>query len=117
PTATGSAPSPEPPPASGPPPGSLARGDGTPADAELEVADEAYDSEDLKLAKAHYQKAKRLAPKDPAPRVGLIRVALAQSGIATDYAAAPKSAKVRALVRQADAALQLDADYGPAHVE
>ena len=35
----------------------------------------------------------------------------------TDYAAAPKDAKMLALLRELDAALKLDKAYGPAHVE
>lgn len=81
------------------------------------MGDAAYLADQLKLARTHYTKARQLAPKDPAPQVGLLRVALAGTGVATDYAIAPKNAKVRALVRQADAIIKLAPDFGPAHVE
>jgi Flp pilus assembly protein TadD len=108
---------PEAPPAPRFVPGGLARGDGAPADAELLEGDRAYDRDDLDAARQRYRRAQQLAPKDPAPRVGLARVALAGSGIATDYAVAPKNPKILALLRDLDAALKLDKAFGPAHVE
>jgi hypothetical protein len=97
--------------------GGLARGDGRAGDDALLEGDRAYDGDDLPAAKRQYQRARQLAPKDPAPRVGIARVALAESGVPTDYAAAPKNAKMQALLRDLDAALKLDKNYGPAHVE
>ena len=52
------------------------------------------------------EKARLLAPKDPAPHVGLVRVALASSDVPTDYAAAPKNPGMLALLRKLDAALR-----------
>ncbi len=118
PTASASAPPPAPPPPKpGTVPGGLARGTGDAADKALLVGDKAFDLDDLPAAKRAYDQARRLAPKDPAPRVGQARVALAVTGVATDYAAAPKDRRVAAVLRQLDAALALDKDYGPAYVE
>ena len=41
----------------------------------------AYHRDELENAKQHYRRAQQLAPKDPAPRVGLARVALAVPGL------------------------------------
>src|SRR5690349_1825541 len=49
----------------------LARGTGEPADKELALGDAAYDAEKYKEARAHFRKAEQLAPKDPAPKLGL----------------------------------------------
>jgi Flp pilus assembly protein TadD len=112
---------PAPPPPEPPKPGTvrggLARGTGDAADTELFEADKAYVADNYKSAKTHYDKAKKLAPKDPAPRVGLLRVALAESGVPTDYAAGPKNPKILALIKEAEKVVALDQDYGPAHVE
>lgn len=98
-------------------PGGLSRGTGDALDQELFEADKAYAADDLKSAKQHFQKAKKLAPNDPAPEVGLLRVALAESGVATDYAAAPKDKKIIALEKRARALAQAHSNYGPLRVE
>src|SRR6187402_3398658 len=97
--------------------GGLARGSVEPVDLELAAGDQAYQNDDLAGAKAHYEKARKLSPKDPAPQIGLVRVALAESDVATDYAAAPKNPALLALLRKVDAALKLDEAYAPAYVE
>src|SRR5690606_24661357 len=66
--------------------GGLARGDGSPADAALLEGDRAWDVGDLTRARRAYSRAQKLAPRDPAPRVGLVRVGLDDTGIPTSYA-------------------------------
>ena len=97
--------------------GGLARGDGQPADAALFAGDKAYFRDDYATAEKHYREARRLAPKDVAPGVGLLRIRLATSKIPTDYAAAPKNPTMLRLLQQAQALLKQDPAYGPAHVE
>jgi len=120
-SASASAKPPEPPPPEPPKPGKmpggLSRGTGDALDAALFEGDKAYAADQLNAAKQHYQKAKQLAPKDPAPEVGLVRVALAESGVATDFAAAPKDKKIQALEKRVSALIKLHASYGPARVE
>jgi len=95
----------------------LARGTGEPADQELALADAAYEAEKYKDARAHFKKAEQLAPKDPAPKVGLVLVAVAEADLPLDYAAAPHDARIPTLLKQLDAALKLNADFGPALLE
>lgn len=93
----------------------LARGDGTPADAALKRGDDAWHAEQWQSARHHYEEAQRLAPRDPAPWVGLARVALANAplsfGALSDYPAAEEA--LRALER----ALELDGDFLVARFE
>ncbi|MCC6897836.1 MAG: tetratricopeptide repeat protein [Polyangiaceae bacterium] len=110
-------PPPPEPPKPGKVPGGLSRGTGGALDAALFDGDKAYAADQLATAEQHYAKAKKLAPKDPAPEVGLVRVALARSGVATDYAAAPKDKKIAALEKRMRALTQAHASYGPARVE
>ncbi|GMV18857.1 MAG: tetratricopeptide repeat protein [Polyangiaceae bacterium] len=121
PTASASAKAPEPPPPEPPKagkmPGGLSRGTGDALDAALFEGDKAYAADQLKSAKQHYEKAKKLAPKDPAPEIGLVRVALAESGVATDFSAAPKDKKILALEKRVAAVIKTHAGYGPARVE
>ena len=51
------------------PPGGLARRSAEPADAELVAGDRAYFDGDYAGARKHYERARTLAPADPAPRV------------------------------------------------
>ncbi len=98
-------------------PGGLARGTGDATDAELSLGDQAYRKGDVGRAREHYQAAQKLAPKDPAPAVGLLRVRFASGDLPTDYGAAPKDPKLRALIAEVEAVLRRSPDYGPAHVE
>lgn len=98
-------------------PGGLARGTGDEPDAALLEGDRAFWVDDLGNARKGYERARRLAPQDPAPRLGLLRVALAETGVPTDYAAAPKNPKVRALAKELDALVKQHPRYAPAHVE
>jgi Flp pilus assembly protein TadD len=95
----------------------LARGNGDPADHELKLGDEAYQRDQLKTAKAHYGRARALAPRDPAPRVGLLRVRMAEGQIPTDYAALPGDPRVRQLLEETRAIVRLDPRYAPAWLE
>ncbi|HEY3667806.1 MAG TPA: hypothetical protein VGL19_17510, partial [Polyangiaceae bacterium] len=71
PGASASAAAPPPPAPAKPVQSGLARGTSEPSDLELSAGDRAYQADDLNGARAHYEKARRLAPKDPAPQVGL----------------------------------------------
>jgi Flp pilus assembly protein TadD len=95
----------------------LARGSGDPADDELRAGDEAYQKDDLVAARRHYTRARTLAPRDPAPRVGLLRVRLGEASVPTDYAALPGDRRVRQLLDETGAILKLKADYAPAWLE
>jgi Flp pilus assembly protein TadD len=97
--------------------GGLARGTDEPADKELLAGDHDYRAGDIPGAKKHYEAAKKLAPKDPAPQVGLVRARFAGGEVPTDYASAPNNPKVKALLAEVDSALRKHADYGPLHVE
>jgi Flp pilus assembly protein TadD len=105
------------PPKAGKMPGGLSRGTGDALDAALFEGDKAYAADQLAAAEQHYTRAKKLAPRDPAPEVGLVRVALSKSGVATDYAAAPKDKKIGALEKRVSAVIRAHASYGPARVE
>ena len=97
--------------------GGLARGTGDAADRELTLGDAAYDAENYKQARLHYRKAERLSPKDPAAKLGLVRVSVSEADLPLDFAAAPTDPRIPPLLKQLDAALKLDPKYGPAHLE
>ncbi len=97
--------------------GGLARGSGTPQDRALLSGDRALDADDLPGARRAYLQALELAPDDPAARVGLVRVALAEAGIETSYAAAPDHPKLMELRRELETIVQIDTEYGPAQLE
>jgi Flp pilus assembly protein TadD len=107
----------EPGPAQPRPSRNLSRGTSAPVDQALARGDKAYEDGDLGAAKAAYAEARKLAPSDPAPRVGLVRVALDESDVPTNYAAAPNHRGIVALLKDLDAALALDREFAPAHVE
>jgi len=95
----------------------LARGTGTPADAALQAGDAAYDADNFVVAEAKYREAAGLAPKDAAPLVGLSRVAIAKTNLATDYNVAPKNPVLEKAAAQLKQAIKLDAQSAPAHTE
>lgn len=95
----------------------LARGTDTPSDRALAQGDEAYLAERWDEAQAAFTQAAQLAPKDPAPIVGKVRVVLAKNDVPTDHAAAPDHPLLRKALTQLRRALQLDPNYGPAHLE
>ena len=98
-------------------PGGLARGTKDKDDAELLAGDQAYRKGDLKAAAEHYRAAARLAPEDPAPAVGAVRVKLANGDVPAEYGAGPDSKKVAALVADISKLVTANPDYGPAYVE
>ncbi|HYP91317.1 MAG TPA: tetratricopeptide repeat protein, partial [Polyangiaceae bacterium] len=100
-----------------PPTDGLSRGSGDPADRELAQADAAYQAEKYAQARAHFRRAEQLAPKDPAPKVGLVRVSVAEADLPLDYASAAKDPRLPGLLRLLDAALKLDPDFAPALME
>jgi hypothetical protein len=60
-------------------PNGLARGTEDASDKQLALGDSAYEAEKYKEARQYYRKAEQLAPKDPAPKVGLVRVSVAEA--------------------------------------
>jgi len=98
-------------------PGGLARGSGDDADRALLGGDQALEQEDLEAARRHYERARRLAPEDPAPAVGLVRVRLAKTGLPLSPAAAPDDRRLLELQRELSAILKRSSDYGPAYLE
>src|SRR6186713_2366059 len=99
------------------PPERLSRGTDSASDRELTLGDRAYRDDDLPAARQHYAEAKRLAPKDPAARVGLVRVELLQANVATDYASGQKNPQIARFLREMDEALRFDPNYAPALIE
>ncbi|HVU01984.1 MAG TPA: tetratricopeptide repeat protein [Polyangiaceae bacterium] len=97
--------------------GGLARGSGEPWDQEVVLADVAYRAGDFAAAKAHYGEARKLAPKEAAPKVGVIRSRIALRGTSMDYGAAPKDPEVKALLAELDGVIRASPEYGPAYVE
>lgn len=98
-------------------PGGLARGSGTSGDRALLEADRAYARGDLSRAREHYAAAEKLLPGDPAPRVGLLRVKIAISGVPTDFGGSAGDPRVFAWQKEADHLLRKHPDYGPLLVE
>lgn len=95
----------------------LARGDRSPADADLLAGDRAYDGDDLTAAAAAFEAAAAKAPRDPAPIVGLVRVALAKAKVPTSAGAAPGSPIVARAIADLRRAVALDERFLPAWVD
>ena len=114
-------PEPQAPPPGPPPPlpatAKLARGTGTPSDSALAAGDLAFDADDFAKAEEKYREAAKRAPKDAAPLVGLARVGMAKTNLATDYNIAPKNPALEKAVAQLRQAIKLDAKFAPAHIE
>src|SRR5688572_10726525 len=98
-------------------PDKLARGDGTPADRALAEGDALLEKGELASARAAYERAQKLAPKDPAPRAGLARVTLASDDVPSDYGAGLNDARLLRLLKDLDDARVLDPNYGPVELE
>lgn len=95
----------------------LYRGTDTPSDKELLAGDQAYSDGKWQQALEAYRKAARLAPKDPAAVVGIVRTQLAKANVPTGHAEAPKNQVLLQAVRQLENAIRLDSTYGPAQRE
>ena len=95
----------------------LARGAKTPADRALAEGDAAYQRADFVGAQKAYEKAVKLAPKDPAPLVGVVRSRLSAEHAPVDIAAAPGHAGLEQSVKDLEKAVQLDGKFGPARLE
>jgi tetratricopeptide (TPR) repeat protein len=93
----------------------LARRTDTPADHALREADAALAAEDFALAKEKYTAARRLAPADPAPLVGLARVAMRDVSLA--YGAAAEDVEAQTALELTGRALALDVTYLPGRFE
>lgn len=97
--------------------GPLARGGDAAFERALAAGDVALDADDWVTARREYGRARELVDTDPAPRVGLARVALAATGLDYAYAASPGDARLVALGRELDAVLAQAPDYAPAVLE
>lgn len=97
--------------------GGLARGVDSPGDQSLLAGDVALGRDDWSRAKKEYSRAQTLDPKDPAPRVGLLRVRLAEAKVSLDYASSPHDAKLNAALKELAGIQKLDANYAPTHLE
>lgn len=95
----------------------LARGDGSPADADLAAGDRAYEDDDYKEAEKAYREAGKKAPSDPAPKLGLVRVAMAKAGQGYEYNSGPRSAAAAAAITQLARLVKSDDGYAPAKIE
>jgi len=92
-------------------PTSLARGDGSPADAKLAEGDKAYDADDYSAAAGAYLEAAKLAPGDPAPLVGYARSILLGESVPSNVDAArdnPTAVEAANVLRKA---IGLDSSY------
>ena len=96
---------------------SVARGTGTPSDQALVRGDTAYLRDNWDEAARAYGDAARLAPLDPAPIVGLVRVDLGRHGAPTSHAAGKNNPVVLRSVERLRHALSLDEGYGLASLE
>ena len=99
------------------PPHGLATGSGDPADLALAEGDRAYAADDLTAARDAYRRAEQLRAKSAAPKLGLLRVLLAETEIPTEFAAAPKDPRLQSLLKKLDAIEKLDPTFGPAALE
>ena len=79
--------------------------------------DTAFDADDFALAESHYKEAAHLSPSDAAPLVGLARVAIAKTNVATDYNASPRNPALEKVATQLRQAVKLDPTFAPAHTE
>jgi Flp pilus assembly protein TadD len=97
----------------------LARGDGSPPDAELAQGDAAMEASDYRGAEAHYAKAAKLAPKDAAAKVGKARASSTQAAPDFGYASAKGDRTVTAAVAALKSVVAdpANASYGPGFAE
>src|SRR6185503_18639727 len=95
----------------------VARGVDTPSDRALAEGDTAFANANYAAAEVAYKKAAALAPKDPAPLVGLARARLGKAGVPEGFASAPDDKTVSAVAADLKKAVALDPAYGPAQVE
>ncbi len=95
----------------------LARHNNTPADRALDEGDSAYRLGQFLGAQKAYEKAVGLAPKDPAPIVGVVRSRLSAENAPVDIAAAPKHPGLEAAVVDLEKAVRLDEKFVPARLE
>lgn len=86
-------------------------------DATLAEGDQAFDAGDLKKALRSYEAAKKVAPRRAAPIVGVARVKVTQASPALGFAAATNQPDVIAAAKDLKRAAELEANFGPAHVE
>ena len=98
-------------------PPDLSRGTGSRSDAALALGDTAFEADDFGSAEARYREAAGLAPKDAAPLVGLARVEIAKTNVATNYNAAPKNPVLEKAVASLKQAIKLDSAFAPAYTE
>ncbi len=95
----------------------LARTGDAALDGTLAEGDKAFEDGDLKKALASYEQARKAAPKRAAPLVGVARVKVTQASPNLGFAAAEKQPDVVAASKELKRATELEAGFGPAHVE
>lgn len=117
PTASAVVPTVRPGPTGPTPPPHVARKTGTPSDNELVIGDEAFAKQDYPTALLHYEQARALAPRDPAPIVGVVRAKLAIADVPEGVGAAPENPHLVLAIDTLKQAMSLDMDYGPCLVD
>lgn len=93
----------------------LARGDGSPADEALRRGDAAWRGERWEEALELFERARSLAPQDPAPWVGIARARSRDAALV--YGAAAGDASFEEVVVALDRALALQSDFTLARFE
>ncbi len=90
---------------------------GSAEDVDLAAGDTAFDRGDLPAARRSYEAARALAPKSPAPAVGLARVRIALVDVPLDYGAAKGNAELAAIARELARTTKAASSFGPGFVE
>lgn len=88
-----------------------------PAQRALALADAALQREDYAAAVQQYREARRLAPEDPAPLVGLVQARIGAWQIPTEYAGAVDESRLGSLFELLSQAERLDPSFGPLHLQ
>lgn len=96
---------------------SLARTGDDKLDPILAQGDKAFEDGDYAKALTAYEAAKKQAPKKAAPIVGVARTRVAKASPSLGFAAAEKNVEVLAASKELKRAADMDANFGPAHVE
>ncbi len=95
----------------------LARGDGSPLDAELARGDAAFADGDYRTARLAYQAALAQHAGDPAATVGIVRATLGEAEVPEGVNAAPGDPTLVAMADRLGALLLAAPEYEPAQLE
>lgn len=96
---------------------SLSGGTSSALDRALAQGDAAYQRNDFVAAREAYEKAAHLAPKSPAPIVGLVRTRLSVLHVPVELAAAPGQPDLEKAVKELENAVRLEGTFVPARLE